>query len=595
MVTKVLKFLFYTIFAFCYASANAYDFQSNGVYYNILSAEDATCEVASAYDNDYPESTYSGYVNIPETVYNYFSQVEYTVVGVGKWAFYNSQLEGISLPSTIIRIEESAFQSCKGIPSFVIPENIEYIGDNAFNGSDLAASLFIPKSCKYIGSSAFAYTNITELTIEQSFIIERIKLVLKGGAFSYCKYLSSVNLNYLQYDFAGGNPFVGCGNLNTIEGSGQYTDYPNYRNKGNLIINGCLYKFDESDNIRYLELICCPGGMNSYTSPNSYTGIENKKHVLTTLGNGAFGGCSKITSLDIPNTVKTIKDYALFMPVGETSFSDPDYIYRKVNIPESVETMGSDVFGWWGKNWDIYLYSTHITDIHSLSAPGDGSKFGTIHIPYGTLSSFGTEWTRKAFDVIDDIIDNVNVTANQGAIGEYWATFYSDITHYKVSSGTQVFKVNLIGTTLIMTEITDGIVTKEQGVVLKASSASITLTPNASASADDYSGNSLVGTMTSITNPGNAYVLNYKAATGAGFYKLKDSGTIGANKAYLVYDGPALARGFFGFDETTGIEMPTVEGYDDTDAVVYDLQGRRVQNPTKGLYIVNGKKVFINK
>ena len=90
-------------------TVSAYDFLSNGLYFKILSEEDATCEVASAYDNDYPESTYSGYVIIPETVFDYFSKTDYTVVGVGKYAFYNSQLEGISLPSTITKIDESAF------------------------------------------------------------------------------------------------------------------------------------------------------------------------------------------------------------------------------------------------------------------------------------------------------------------------------------------------------------------------------------------------------------------------------------------------------------------------------------------------------
>lgn len=394
IVMKSRVFLFFICLLFS-INVNAYDFVSDGIFYTIISQEEATVEVTSEYGEN-AESTYSGYVNIPQIVYDYFSRTFYTVVGVGKWAFCYSQLEGLSLPSTIIRIEEWAFQSCKGISSFVIPEKIEYIGDNAFCGSDLAVSLFIPKSCKYIGNSAFAYTNITELIIEAEGMAPSIKRVINAGAFSYCKYLCYVNFNYL-YDEFSGNPFYGCSNLNTIEGIGQTTDYPN---KGNIIIDGCLYKFEEYDNIRYLELICCPGGMNSYTSPNSYTGI---KQVLTTLGSGAFAGCAKITFLEIPNTVKTIKDHALFMPIGETSFSDYDYIYRKVYIPESVEEIGEDVFGWWGKNWDIYLYSTHITNIRSTSAPGDGSKFGTIHIPYGTLSSFGTEWTRRAFDIIDDI------------------------------------------------------------------------------------------------------------------------------------------------------------------------------------------------
>ena len=189
----------------------------------------------------------------------------------------------------------------------------------------------------------------------------------------------------------------------------------------------------------------------------------------------------------------------------------------------------------------------------------------------------------------------INLTANEGATGQYWATFFSNASNYQASAGTQVFKVKLTGSAIEMTEITDRIVKSGQGVVLKkTTSGSITMTPTSSNSSDDYSGNSLTGTMTNITNPGNAYVLNYKDATGAGFYKLSSGGTIGANKAYLEYDGSAGARGFFGFDEATGIESLSVnECFENGE--VYDLQGRRVVNPTKGLYIVNGKKVFINK
>jgi hypothetical protein len=97
--------------------------------------------------------------------------------------------------------------------------------------------------------------------------------------------------------------------------------------------------------------------------------------------------------------------------------------------------------------------------------------------------------------------------------------------------------------------------------------------------------------MTSITNPGNAFVLNNGTA-GIGFYKLSESGTIDANKAYLTYDGKAGTRAFFGLDETTDVNEVRVK-MEDERGEYYDLQGRRVAQPTKGLYIMNGKKVFI--
>ena len=89
---------------------------------------------------------------------------------------------------------------------------------------------------------------------------------------------------------------------------------------------------------------------------------------------------------------------------------------------------------------------------------------------------------------------------------------------------------------------------------------------------------------------GNMYVLN-NGTQGVGFYKLKDGKSLSPGKAYLYYTG-SLAREFFGFDEATGIDA-TLMNSEKVDGVVYDLQGRRVAQPTKGLYIVNGKKVVI--
>lgn len=241
-----------------------------------------------------------------------------------------------------------------------------------------------------------------------------------------------------------------------------------------------------------------------------------------------------------------------------------------VSQPGVVE--GSDT------NWSINdVYSSNLTFTHNGNGQYDIMWVDNITVHYRTK------------------ISTIDVTANL-ANGEYWTTFYSEAGNYQAPDGTHVFKVNLTGTSITMTEIEDGIVNKGEGVVLKSeTTGEITMSMVAGKSKDDYSDNNLVGTSVDITNPGNAYVLYNKPAYGVGFYKLTSNGTIAKNKAYLIYNQPGNARAFFAFDgETTGIEDNIVVGNEEDDKV-YDLQGRRVAKPVNGLYIVNGKKVIMNK
>lgn len=169
---------------------------------------------------------------------------------------------------------------------------------------------------------------------------------------------------------------------------------------------------------------------------------------------------------------------------------------------------------------------------------------------------------------------------------KYWTTYYDRETNLLASEGTQVFKAGLSGEALTLTPISDRIINRYQGVILKSSSDHFLLATRTNESSDSYEGNDLHGTSTKITNPGNAYVLNKKNNV-VGFYKLSATGTIGANKAYLTYSG-ASAREFFSFDEATGIDNVNREPI--TNNRYYDLQGRKVAQPSKGLYIKDGKK-----
>lgn len=95
----------------------------------------------------------------------------------------------------------------------------------------------------------------------------------------------------------------------------------------------------------------------------------------------------------------------------------------------------------------------------------------------------------------------------------------------------------------------------------------------------------------SDSNTGNGvYVLAKPAGKEIGFYKWT-GGSLGAGRVYL--DTTTAAPDFIGFSsETTGIAAVTNNAQTTTGGV-YNLQGQRVSLPTKGLFIVNGKKVVV--
>lgn len=90
--------------------------------------------------------------------------------------------------------------------------------------------------------------------------------------------------------------------------------------------------------------------------------------------------------------------------------------------------------------------------------------------------------------------------------------------------------------------------------------------------------------------PANAYVLQ-NGAEGLGFYKVAAENTIKVTsfRAYLTASTPARSLKIVFDDETTGISEVSVV----KDKNYFNLEGQRVSKPTKGLYIMNGKKVIV--
>ena len=218
------------------------------------------------------------------------------------------------------------------------------------------------------------------------------------------------------------------------------------------------------------------------------------------------------------------------------------------------------------------------------------------------------------------------IKAAQGDNDTYWATFSNltnDVT-LSVPSGRKlnVYNATVSGGKMTLTQRSDYQVAKGEGVLLKTNGEYVNAKANKTtelekASSDLVATPAVAQTVTAETGY-ILYRLTYKndRKEGLGFY-------LGVDKANNSYDGTslkatpgkaylkvseneakdpssaALTRSFV-FDsgnETTGIDGITIMGTDvqrhGTIEGIFDLQGRKIVNPTKGIYIKNNKKVVI--
>ena len=222
--------------------------------------------------------------------------------------------------------------------------------------------------------------------------------------------------------------------------------------------------------------------------------------------------------------------------------------------------------------------------------------------------------------------DNKVIKAAQGdkdANGNYtyWATFSNltnDVTLSVPSDRSlNVYNATVSGGKLTLTQ-RDKQVANEEGVLLKTDGEYVNANKTNELTTASSDENHLVATpavaKTVTADAGcKLYRLTYNKAEkkeGLGFYLGVDDGKslkATPGKAYLKVSeneakdpsSAALARSFVfgGGNETTGIEGITIMGTDvqrhGTIEGIFDLQGRKIVNPTKGIYIKNNKKVII--
>ncbi len=321
----------------CSVTASAHDFEVGGIYYNITDKTNLTVEVTyEGVLSAYIKNDYTGNIVIPSTV-NYNGK-SYSVTSIKESAFSNYNrfildkdtivrgVTSVTIPNSVTSIGGYAFYGCTGLTSVTIGNSVTSIGDGAFGGCKGLTSITIPNSVTSIGGSAFhGCKGLTSVTIGNSVTsIER-------NAFYDCRALTSVTIPN-SVTSAERNAFYDCTGLTSVTIPNSVTSIG----------------YDAFDKCSGLTSIIVEGGNKKYDSRNKCNAIietETNELILgckntnipfsvTSIGYGAFSGCTDLTNITIHFNVTEIRGNAFKGCSGLTS----------ITIPISVTYIGIEAF-----------------------------------------------------------------------------------------------------------------------------------------------------------------------------------------------------------------------------------------------------------
>ncbi len=521
----------------------------------------------------------SGYLTIPNSVTEigdgafsncssfYGLTLSNKLTKIGNQAFMNcNYLRGnLTIPNSVTEIGKQAFQNCTGFKgTLTLSNKLETIGELAFYGCSFTGSLTLPSSVTTIGQSAFMSCHgFTKLELPNTLS------VIPGSAFRDCEGLSGSLVIPDGVKEIGASAFSGCTGFD-----GTLTLSNKLETIGGSAFNGCT------------------GFTGSLTLPNS----------VTTIGDAAFSSCYGFTKLELPNTLSVIPTQAFMLcrslsgelvipasvtEIGNNAFSDClnlNAVTGQVTLPKSLEKIGYYVFG----------NTNNIKTVNFQS------------LPEGISGFLGQK--KKAVSLSDEsyISDKASGTVNEISytrqMSNNWGTL---VLPYSLTlTGNEPYRLYAIdkmeGEELVLKQLEGEVAAGTPCVVKrKGSEAELTFGSNIAALNMAIDGKTVGGMTfrgtywTKEVNSG--YVISKNS-----FWNVAE-----LNKSDLVkgvkvkpfrawLDGTsakAPARLNMRIDDnTTGINATEVlDALNDAEAEYYDLSGKRLDEPQKGVNIVRMK------
>ena len=345
---------------------------------------------------------------------------------------------------------------------------------------------------------------------------------------------------------------------------------------------------------------------------------------VTTIGAGAFWGCSSLSSV-------TFAEGSQLSVIMNDAFYDCPAL-SSIIIPASVTTIGecafqycyllsSVTFAEGSKLNAIGIYAFNSTALTSIEIPASVTSIGLYAFTSSyNLASVTVNWTESlpSLDIytFTDINENAVLNVPFGTVAKYsavyafknnfkeikspdfklgvssagWASMYLPCA-VTIPSGAEVYYASAAsGSTITLSEV-EGILPAKTGVIVKAEEGTVEFAETAEAGTPIV-GNLFEGLLADDDYSEKVYVLSGASAEGKPQFQEYEGDKLNAFKAYLPMSAVSGVDEIkFRFDEATGIESLT-PALSEGEGAIYNLNGVRVDGSYRGIVIRNGKKMF---
>ena len=325
-----------------------------------------------------------------------------------------------------IKDEYGAEYTADGLKLISVPYNVKdykikdgtrVIGNEAFWGCESLTSIEIPDSVLSIGNEAFSWCeSLTSIEIPDS--VKKIG----GGILNGCHKLRTIVLKSSMYNiqdsilYSKEKVIISCWSNNSD------IIIPNgVKSIGNGAFWGCtsLTSIEITDSVKSI-------GDNAFWGCESLTSIEIPDSVKS-IGDNAFCGCTSLTSIEIPDSVTSI---------GEGAFCGCESL-TSIEIPDSVKSIGNEAF--WGCE-----SLTSIEILYSVKSIGNEAFWGcesltSIEIPDSVKSiGYGAfSWCKSLTSI--EIPDSVT------SIGDGAFSWCESLKVIYIPKGTREKMLGLLG------------------------------------------------------------------------------------------------------------------------------------------------------